>query len=294
MLHKLKGRFLSTEKFYSYEELGSFIMSLVRRYGREGIVRFQVFPDSSPHIAIIYVTPSNSQVHAIIYDADKESLVSGVDPKSLRDMLSSSGQAEAYFLGQKEFDIDMEIINFRATLDGSSNYLLVSRLEEILPQNQSNALGTDAGTLRNASGNLAKPSAVNQAVLSEDPLYSLLEEVVSNELSKVVEDPMFLARVLMSSKNPVVSKVPSSDAKSLIVNVIRTSKNRMLTCMFEDGLLCHIYINKSRNVGLCVTNGEGNKVCGRDALKFFRRIEGNVKKVTSNGFTTVMMYDLEA
>ena len=289
MLHKLKGRFLSTARFYTYEDLNSFVKSIMGEYGREGVIRFQVFLDDTPYIVLLYVSLSDPCVRTLVYDAHRETLLSNVSLDNLRSLLSGPGQVEAYFLRKNEFDVDMEIIDFRATVDNSLNYLLMLDIKELLPQ-----VGLeDAEEPRVTSDSASAQSSTHRVATEGDPLYSLLEEMVNNELSKVVEDPMFLARVLMNSRNPVVSRVPSSDAKSLIANVIRTSRNRMLTCMFGDGSLCHIYINKSRSVGLCVTNGEGNKVCGRDALKFLRKIEDNVQKIASNSFTTVMMYDLE-
>jgi len=296
MLHKLKGRFSSTVRIYGYDDLSSFIETFVRKH--KGVVRLQVFSDDRPYIVLLYVSPNEAYTWVLVYDTYKESLVSNIDLDFLKSLLKGPGQVEAYLLKKSEFDVDMEIINFRATLDGSSNYLLVLNTDELFPQVRLESTGAGPKIRGskdvNTGGSRHKSFAIGPPESTEDPLYPLLEEMVNNELSKIVGDPMFLARILMKSKNPVVNKVPSNDVKPLIASVIRTSKNKMLTCMFEDGSLCHIYINRSRRVGLCVTSGKGTKVCGRDALKFLIKIGDNMQKVSTKGFTTIMMYDLES
>ncbi len=296
MLHKLKGRFLSTARFYSYDDLSSFVETLVRKH--KGVVRLQVFSDDMPYIILLYVSPNEAYTWVLVYDTYKESLVSNVNLDSLKNLLKGPGQVEAYLLEKSEFDVDMEIISFRATLDGSSNYLLMLNTDELSPQVQLKSMGAGAESKESkdtsAEEPKPKPSTISPPESVEDPLYPLLEEMINNELSKIVGDPMFLAKILMQSKDPVVNRVPSNDVKPLVASMIRTSKNKMLTCMFEDGSLCHIYINRSKRVGLCVTDEKGTKVCGHDALKFLRKIEDNMQKISTRSFTTIMMYDLES
>ena len=226
-------------------------------------------PYNQDTVYIIYINGTQALI-----TATKSGDLIAVNIEGLSETIEKSHEAyyEVYSLNSYQYDVDREVIESRAAVQGlSRGYMISMSVTELM-----NAL-----TSQRHSGR-APPVA-------EDTDRTRSSETISvdEELSEMLKDPVFLSRLMIGNKSYAVYRTPSKTLFKELMKLVKNARNMAIHAR-TSRLDVWLLVKEGQRLGIMIR--DDNIVTGRDALELLSNEGSKAEESRSNDRALIMAY----